>query len=483
MFDRTAHTPHPAHEQLALLGSPAAAASDRDASVVDSGHSAAGASRGHALEAPRHIPDEPKTPELRWRGRTQRCVVRPNGYALVPPSVVDHPPLERVAWYGNDEAKRSNEQNLLIEGDALDALAALERDAQSPKDREVKLAYLDPPFNTQSAFADYHDALEPAVWLTMMRDRLERVISLLADDGSVWIHCDDRGQAYIRVLMDELLGREAFISTIVWQRRYSRDNRPALGPVHDYIHVYAPAGLHWKQVRNRLPRSANEKGWANPDDDPRGSWNTHSLIAQGGHGTPAQFYSIRTPSGRTVTPPHGSCWRVTKERFEQLVKEGQIWFGRTGNNVPRKKIYLSEAQGLVPWSWWPHDEVGHNEESRRELRKLFPDRPPFTTPKPERLIQRIVHIATDPGDLVLDCFLGSGTTAAVAHKMDRRWVGVEASRATIDNFALPRLEAVITGGDPGGITQDVGWSGGGGFWLARVSDSVDVGTDERAIAV
>jgi adenine-specific DNA-methyltransferase len=390
--------------------------------------------------------------------------------------------LVRVSRHGELAASEAEPTNVLIEGDAFDALTVLSSDEHHSPPIPIKLAYLDPPFNTQSAFADYHDALDPAVWLTMLRDRIELVISLLADDGSIWVHCDDRGQAYLRVLLDELMGRESFIGTIVWQRRYSRDNRPALGPVHDYIHVYSPLGLEWKRVRNRLPRAANEKGWSNPDNDPRGLWNTHSLVAQGGHGTPAQFYSITTPSGRAVTPPHGSCWRVTKERFDELVGDGRIWFGRHGNNVPRKKVFLSEAKGLVPWSWWPYEEVGHNEESRRELRKLFPDVAPFTTPKPERLIHRIVHVATQPGDVVLDCFLGSGTTAAVAHKMRRRWIGVEASASTIHSFALPRLEAVVEGRDPGGITQSVTWRGGGGFWFARLVDALPVPAD-HAVAV
>jgi adenine-specific DNA-methyltransferase len=392
------------------------------------------------------------------------------------------PTLVGAAWHGDPGASETSTPNLLIEGDALDALNALSRHEPWSALAPIKLAYLDPPFNTQSAFADYHDALDPAVWLTMLRDRLELVISMLADDGSIWIHCDDRGQAYLRVLVDELMGREAFIGTVVWQRRYSRDNRPALGPVHDYIHVYSPIGLEWKHVRNRLARSTGEKGWTNPDNDPRGLWNTHSLVAQGGHGTAAQFYAITTPSGRTVTPPHGSCWRVTKERFDELVAEGCIWFGLHGKNVPRKKIFLSEAKGLVPWSWWPHEDVGHNEESRRELRKLFPNVPPFTTPKPERLIQRIVHIATSPGDAVLDCFLGSGTTTAVAQKMQRRWIGVEASASTIETFALPRLQMVVAGRDPGGITTSVGWQGGGGFWFARAVGAIAESTAD-AVAV
>jgi adenine-specific DNA-methyltransferase len=430
------------------------------------------------------ISNEPRVPKLYWGGRTQKCVLLEGRYELVAadewPQPHEHS-LVRESWHGSEQASQSA-GNLLIEGDALGALGALSVGDEGMGLVPIKLAYLDPPFNTQSAFAEYHDALAPAVWLTMMRDRLELVIPLLSDDGSIWVHCDDRGQAYLRVLMDELMGCDAFVGTVVWQRRYSRDNRPALGPVHDYIHVYSPSGLYWKNVRNRLPRPADQTSWTNQDDDPRGAWSTHSLVAQGGHGTPAQFYSITTPSGRLVTPPHGSCWRVTKERFDSLVEDGRIWFGKHGRNVPRKKVFLTEAKDLVPWSWWPHEEVGHNQESRRELRKLFPDVPPFSTPKPERLIQRVIQIGTDPGDSVLDCFLGSGTTAAVAHKMGRRWIGVEANSSTIQTFALPRLLAVVEGRDAGGVTAALGWQGGGGFWYSRVAGNLARGSD-RAVAV
>jgi adenine-specific DNA-methyltransferase len=422
------------------------------------------------------ISHEPDQPELRWKGRTQRAISAEGRYALVPPAKLEESAprtIRQERWYGEGDGANAD-ANLMIEGDAADALQALIR-AQPREGRRPMLAYLDPPFNTQNSFADYHDALDHAVWLTMIRDRLELIIQLLADDGSIWVQCDDREQAYLRVLMDELLGRDAFIGTIVWQRRYSRDNRPALGAVHDYIHIYSPIGIEWKNVRNRLPRTDSDGHWQNPDNDPRGPWNTHALVAQGGHGTPAQFYAIRTPSGKVVEPPPGSCWRVTKERFEELVTEGKIWFGAKGSNVPRKKVFQSEAKGLVPWSWWPHNEVGHNQESRLEIRKLLPDVPPFTTPKPERLMERIIHIATQPGDLVLDCFLGSGTTAAVAQKMHRSWIGVELSRQTIETFALPRLQAVVEARDPGGVTKSTGWPGGGGFWLSAVEEDVASG--------
>jgi adenine-specific DNA-methyltransferase len=376
-------------------------------------------------------------------------LVHPDDARVAPQSV------ERLERYGDADAQPDG---VLVEGDALTVLPGL------GLERTVKLAYLDPPFNTQERFKHYDDALQRPVWLAMMRDRLAAVRDVLAHDGSLWVHCDDREQAYLRVLLDELFGPDAFIATIVWQRRYSRENRRAIGAVHDYIHVYAPSGLTWKEVRNRLPRRDGERTWRNPDGDRRGAWSTVSLVAQGGHGTPQQFYAITTPSGKVVEPPAGSCWRVTRERLEGMIRAGEIWFGKSGSNVPRRKVYLSDAQGLVPWSWWPHAEVGHNEEARREMRQLFPGREPFSTPKPERLMARIIEIATDPGDLVLDCFLGSGTTAAVAHKLARRWVGIELRPDILADFAIPRLESVLNGSHDVGVAAE---RTGGAFDFAR----------------
>jgi adenine-specific DNA-methyltransferase len=402
---------------------------------------------------------EPRVPQLRWPGDDQAILLDADGaIAFVPAG--GWPELLEGELTVEERVGDGEDAGLLVHGDVLAAATAVEP-------RSVKLAYLDPPFNTQERFADFADALSADVWLSMMRDRLAAVWGTLRPDGSLWVHCDDHQQAHLRVLMDQLFGPQRYVATIVWQRRYSRENRRAIGTVHDSIHVYAPLGARWREVRNRLPRRDPEGTWRNPDRDPRGPWTTTSLVAQGGHGTPSQFYAITTPAGNVVEPPPGSCWRVTRERFDELRREGRISFGAGGGNVPRRKVYLSDAQGLVPWSWWPYEEVGHNQEARKEVAALFPDRPPFATPKPERLMARILEIATRPGDLVLDGYLGSGTTAAVAHRLGRRWIGVELRRDVIDRFALPRLRRVLDGTAPSGVEATAEWAGGGSFAVAR----------------
>lgn len=380
--------------------------------------------------------------------------------------------LRRSRSYGSRAADPSL-CGKLIQGDALEALRALRALPAKHRPRP-RLIYLDPPFNTGEAFSHYRDRFETADWLSMIWDRLAAAGELLAEDGSIWVHCDDRGQAYLRVMLDEIFGRDAFVATVVWQRRYSRENRSAIGAVHDYIHVFSPLGHRWKEVRNRLDRSDPPNHWRNPDDDPRGPWSSVSLVAQGGHGTEQQRYTIVTPAGRAVDPPPDSCWRVTRERFEELRADGRITFGSGGANVPRRKVFHTEAKGLAPWTWWTHPEVGHNEEARREQRALFPDLPVFPTPKPERLLARIVEIASDEGDLMLDCFLGSATSAAVAHKMRRPWIGVELEPDLVKHYAVPRLRAVIDG-ESGGISEEVGWAGGGSFELSRCPGATEPG--------
>lgn len=362
---------------------------------------------------------------------------------------------------------QGEQPNLLVHGDCLEVMRALAEDPLYAE--QVRLAYLDPPFNTGERFRDFHDAMSRGEWLHVMEPRLQAAWDLLCPKGSLWVHCDDSEQATLRVLLDDLFGRESFVATIVWQRRYSRENRKAFSTAHDYLHLFAPAGSEWKHHRNRLPRNDKPGTWKNTDDDPRGHWSTVSLIAQGGHGTKSQFYAITLPSGRVVEPPPGSCWRVTEEKYDALARENLIWCGPDGDNVPRRKVFQHEAQGLVPSTWWTHAEVGHNAEANAELRRLFPDEIPFSTPKPERLMARIVQTATDPGELVLDPFLGSGTTAAVAHKAERRWIGIEANAKTVKRFAAPRLQAVLEGRDVGGVTDELEWSGGGGY-LAAVED-------------
>lgn len=375
--------------------------------------------------------------------------------------------LEDVDRVGDDAS-----ENLLIEGDALHALRSL---AQLPEltDRfanNVKLVYLDPPFNTGQSFDQYDDALEHSVWLTMMRDRLLQIRGLVADEGSVWVHCDDYEQHRLRCLLDEVFGPRAFVASIVWQKRYSRDNRPAIGAVHDYIHVYSPLGGDWKRVRNRVRRDAKTaRQYRNPNDDPRGPWRAIPMTAQGFRAN--QMYEIVAPNGRPHVPPRGRCWSMIEPRFEELLRAGRIYWGARGDAAPGVIRYLSETDGLVPWTWWSHEEVGHTDEAKKEALALS-EGVAFETPKPERLMQRIIEVASDPGDVVLDCFAGSGTTAAVAHKLGRRWIAVEREPETVDTFIRTRLAQVVRGEDRGGITDDVEWHGGGGFKVARVAPSM-----------
>ncbi len=418
--------------------------------------------------------------ELTWTNKDKRLLAYEDGsYIWTDPAdyrVAEVRLLDDAGTIGDvHPVKQRAADNLLIRGDALNALTSLTKLPEFADEYvgKVKLAYLDPPFNTQQSFLQYDDALEHSVWLTMMRDRLLQVQRLLAPEGSAWVHCDDYEQHRLRVLMDEVFGTSQFVATVVWQKRYSRDNRPAIGPVHDFIHVYAPSGTDWKKVRNRVARDARSaRHYRNPNNDPNGPWRSIPLDVQAGHATASQFYEITAPDGTVHAPSPGRAWSLTKPRMEAAVLEGRVYFGRTGRAKPALIRYLKEDQGLVPWSWWPHEEVGHNDESKKELLALFPELEPFDTPKPERLLERIVSIATDPGDVVLDCFLGSGTTAAVAHKMGRRWVGVERSSETLDVFALPRLKRVVAGEDPGGITDAAGWAGGGGFRVLDVAKSM-----------
>lgn len=409
------------------------------------------------------------TLELTWTNKDQ-CLLshEDSTYERVGPSnhrVAETRLLHDAGTVGevHDEAERAKD-NLLIRGEALHALRSLSKLPEFGEEMvgKVKLCYIDPPYNTGQAFEQFDDGLERSTSLTMMRDRLVQIKKLLSPEGSVWVQCDDAEQAYLRVLMDELFGRDAFVATVVWQKVAGRENRTHIGAAHDYILVYAPLGKAWRGVRNLLPYDETQKGrYANPDDDPRGPWASGDFTAQAGRAPASQFYELVTPSGRRLNPPAGRCWLYTEDRFKELVEEGRVWFGADGKNAPRLKRFLSEMDGgVAPNTWWAHPEAGTNDEAKKEILRLFPDGSTFATPKPERLMERIVHIASDPGDLVLDCFAGSGTTAAVAHKMGRRWATVEWSRATLGTFTAPRLQMVASGEDRGGISQALNWFGG-----------------------
>lgn len=420
--------------------------------------------------------------ELTWTNKAERLLAHEDGsYEWVSPSdyrVAEVRLLHDAGTVGEVHARRTRaKDNLLIRGDALNALASLTSLPEFEREYvgRVKLAYLDPPFNTQQSFLHYDDALEHSVWLTMMRDRLLLVRTLLSPDGSVWVHCDDSEQAYLKVAMDEIFGRENFVATIIWQKSYTRENRTDVATIHDYILLYARDRDAWASSRNLLPPTEEQIGrYRNPDNDSRGPWKALPAHGKAGKGRrAAQFYELTLPSGRVVNPPPGRCWLRVKERFEELVADGRVWFGRDGDSMPAIKGFLSEMPGgLVPITIWPYNEVGTTGTAKAEIVELFPGITPFATPKPERLIARILQVATNEDDIVLDCFLGSGTSAAVAQKMGRRWVGIEWSAETLDTFAIPRLSAVVHGTDPGGITEVVGWGGGGSFRVLDVAPSM-----------
>jgi len=415
--------------------------------------------------------------ELTWTNKDLRLLAQEDGsYEWVPPSdyrVAEVRLLHNVDTVGDvaDDSNRATD-NLLIQGDALNALTSLVHLPEFEREYvgKVKLAYIDPPFNTQQSFMHYDDALEHSVWLTMMRDRLVQIKTLLAPDGSVWVHCDDSEQAYLKVLMDEVFGRDNFVSTFVWQGRYSRSNDALVSVSHNYIMVFAKEKqrLSWNRL---LSGDEQEQRYSNPDNDARGAWTSVSFNAP--NIRPNLTYEIVAPNGKKHWPPKGRCWSTGKTEYDSLFADGRIWFGADGNGVPRIKRFWNEnPPTLTPWTWWPHDEVGHTQESMREIQALFPGQEAFSTPKPERLMQRIIHIATNVGDVVLDCFLGSATTAAVAHKMGRRWVGSEISENTVASYGRPRLTKVVEGNDDGGISKVVSWEGGGGFRILAVAPSM-----------
>lgn len=370
-------------------------------------------------------------------------------------------------------------ENMLIFGDNLLALQSL---ATDPKVKgKVKCIFIDPPYNTGSAFEHYDDGMEHSLWLSMMRERLELLRELLSNDGSIWISIDDNEAHYLKVLCDEIFGRRNFVADVIWQKKYSPQNNAIwLSDSHDHIVCYALNKEIWRPVP--LPRSEEmDARYKNPDNDPRGDWKASDFtigLTSGQRG--AQFartgyspnlYEIVTPSGRKVSPPNGRCWLTSEERFKELLEDNRIYFGPDGSNVPAQKRFLSEVQaGSVAKTIWLRDEVGDNQEAKKEV-TVFNNKNVFATPKPERLMQRIIHLATQPGDIVLDSFAGSGTTGAVAHKMGRRWIMVELGEHAHTHI-IPRMQKVIDGSDQGGISQAVGWKGGGGFRYFKLAPTL-----------
>ncbi len=386
--------------------------------------------------------------ELTWIGKGEEPKLEPR-------ILIENPEYS----YGDHDS-----ENMLIHGDNLLALKALEQDYTG----KVKCIYIDPPYNTGNAFEHYDDGVEHSLWLNLMKPRLDILRNLLSNDGSIWISIDADESHYLKVLCDMVFGRQNFIDEVIWQRAFAPINlKKTLSRSHDTILVYAKNSIGFEL--NKLPRSASQlKNYKNPDNDPRGLWTSSDCTV--GPVVKEKLYEITTPSGRIVTPPNGRCWLFTKDRFEEMISDNRIYFGANGDNAPRVKKFISEVKdGVTSMTLWLRDEVGDNQEAKREI-KDFTEEEVFTTPKPERLMERVIMIASSDGDLVLDSFLGSGTTAAVAHKMGRRWIGVELGEHA-KTHCYPRLKAVVDG-EQGGISKAVNWQGGGGFKFYTLAPSL-----------
>jgi adenine-specific DNA-methyltransferase len=357
--------------------------------------------------------------------------------------------------------------NVLIHGDNLLALRALEADYSGA----VKCVFIDPPYNTGSAFEHYDDGIEHSIWLGLMRDRLEILKRLMANEGSIWITIDDNEAHYLKVLCDEVFGRSNFVANVIWQKKYTVANDAKwFSDNHDHVLVYAKNKESWRH--NKLARSDEMNArYVNPDNHPKGPWKATPIHAKSGSEKSKGFlYTFK--NGYVWSPPSGTFPRYSVETLRKYDEGNEIWFGKDGKSQPSRKTFLSELtnEGIPPLTVWLHTDVGHNHEAKTEAKALIDD-DVFATPKPERLLQRIVHLATNPGDLVLDSFGGSGTTGAVAHKMGRRWIMVELGDHCHTHIA-PRLQKVIDGEDQGGISKAVEWKGGGGFRYYNLAPSM-----------
>ncbi|SHL85640.1 adenine-specific DNA-methyltransferase [Nitrosospira sp. Nsp11] len=396
--------------------------------------------------------------ELTWIGKEERPRLEPR----ILLEDADQSYLAKVRVTDNDIF-----DNTLIHGDNLLALKALEQDYAG----KVKCVFIDPPYNTGSAFEHYDDGVEHSLWLSLMRDRLEIIKRLLSSNGSLWITIDDNEAHYLKVLCDEVFGRQNFIATVIWRKNYSpKSSAQHFSVDQDYILIYGRDANSW--VPNPMPRSEKQDAaYKNPDKDLRGIWKTSDLSARNPYSLGR--YSITTPSGRVIDgPPNGRYWSISREKLLELDRDKRIWWGAKGDAIPQVKRFLTEVkQGIVPQTYWPYEEVGHTQDAKKESIALFGPTDVFSTPKPERLLSRIIQIATNPGDVILDSFAGSGTTGAVAQKMGRKWIMVELGEHC-ETHIIPRLVKVIDGTDKGGVTDTFDWQGGGGFRYYRLAPSL-----------
>lgn len=391
-------------------------------------------------------------PILDWLGRDEALKTATNTpYRL----------LEEVPELGYGDKTK---ENMIVQGDNLEALKALLPFYAG----QVKCIYIDPPYNTGSAFEHYDDNLEHSQWLSLMYPRLELLREFLSEDGCIYISIDDDEGHYLKVICDEVFGRKNFVANIIWQKIHSlKNDAKYLSVNHDHVIVFAK-NLDCVSFNLLTRTEAMNSRYKNPDNDPRGAWQSGDLVAN--EERKNGYFEITGPTGKVFNVPQGKHWVYTKENLLEMIADNRVWFGKDGKSFPRKKRFLSEVQeGRKGDTIWLSNEVGHNQEAKREV-KIFNTEDIFETPKPERLIERVLRLSTNPNDLVLDSFLGSGTTAAVAHKMGRRYIGIEMGNHAITH-CVPRLKAVIDG-EQGGISKAVNWQGGGGFRFYKLGDEV-----------
>ena len=392
-------------------------------------------------------------PTLEWIGKDKVI----NHHQQVPYRV-----LEEKYTYNAEKS-----DNMIIRGDNLEALKALLPQYEG----KVKCIYIDPPYNTGNEGWVYNDNVnDPKIkkwlgevvgkegedlsrhdkWLCMMYPRLKLLQKLLAEDGAIFISIDDTEFHNLRAICNEVFGENNFITTIIWHKNYApKGTARHFSEDHDYILVYAKDGDKW--VPNKMPRTEKQnKAYKNYDNDPRGLWRPNNLAARNFYSK--GVYSITCPSGRVIPgPPAGSYWRVSEEKFWEMDRDGRIWWGKDGNNVPAPKIFLSEvSDGIVPQTLWEYEEVGHTQDAKKEIKKIFEGDTPFDTPKPYQLIERILQIATNAESIILDSFAGSGTTAHAVLNMNktdgghRQFILVEMMDYA-DSITAERAKRVIDG--------------------------------------
>ena len=410
-------------------------------------------------------------PTLHWIGKDKVI----NHHLDVPYRVLEHS-------YGFDNGKQTdsetNSGNKIIHGDNLEALKALLPEYEG----RINCIYIDPPYNTGEEKWIYNDNVNhPRLkkwlgevvgkeeddltrhdkWLCMMYPRLKLLHKLLHPKGVMFVSIDDNENSSLKHICNEIFGPNKFIATNVWQKRYSRENREAIGDVHEYIYVFSKDPKAFKEYRNLIP--ANEKQlkvYRNPNNDPNGRWRPIPMTAQAGHATKEQFYPITTPTGVIHYPPEGRCWGIAETTYKDLLTKGRIYFGQTGDSQPNIIRYLSEVEGFVPWTWWNHEEVGNTDEAKKEIYNILGKKVEFGTPKPVRLIERILRIATNPGDIILDSFAGTATTAHAVLNLNledngnRKFIIIE-MEDYCEEITSRRLKQAITGYSYEGSTKEV----------------------------